>query len=304
MEQWTRRAVAGVLGALVSVAAPGAAVAQPPPSPNEAYWEDGNLLRYVGGISKDNQAVITNYGRLSFLIDDVSRIVPGTGCVNVSADNTKAICTMPEDTISWFSVSLGMGADQLQFDASFDTYVYIKGGTGNDTITIGSTAGSYIDVDGEAGDDVLERPTGTSFVRLDGGEGADVMCAAGYVTYEHHTQGVFVSIGGSAGSDGAPGEGDTVCSSVLGVTGTDYPDTLVAGSGKSNLTGDGGDDYLLGGPQRDSLFGDAGNDLMIGAGGDDWLYGSTGTDTLYAGAGIDQCDDDGVDALYDCETVT
>jgi hypothetical protein len=119
-----------LLGALVLVAAPGTAAAQPPPSPNEAYWEDSNELRYVGGISKNNQAVITNYGRLSFLIDDVSRIVPGTGCVNVSGDNTKAICTKPEDTVSWFSVSLGMGTDQLQFDASFNTYVYIKGGTG------------------------------------------------------------------------------------------------------------------------------------------------------------------------------
>jgi Ca2+-binding RTX toxin-like protein len=303
MGRWTRFAVAGSLGVLVAAVVPAAAGAQPPPSPNQAYWVDGDNLRYQGGISKTNQAVITNYGTLSYLIDDVTAIVPGAGCVNVRADNTKAICTKPEPGIATFAVNLGMGHDTLEYNASFDTYVFISGGTGNDAITIGSAAGHYVDVDGDSGDDTLQRPVGTAFLRLDGGEGDDTMCGAAWVTYEQHTQGVHVTVGGPAGGDGADNEADTVCAAVLGVTGTAYADILVAGSAKSALTGEGGDDLLVGGPQNDFLYDYLGNDTLVGNAGDDRLNGGAGSDALYAGTGTDECWYDGTDALHDCETL-
>ena len=301
MGSWTRVFVAASLGLLTAAVVPAAAGAAPPPSPNQAYWEDDSHLRYQGGIGKTNQAVINYWGHYSYLIDDVSAIVPGYGCVNVSGDNTKAICSKPEVGISWFAVNLSNGDDTLQFDAPFDTYVSISGGTGNDTITIGANAGPYIAVKGDSGDDTLQRPVGDDYLRLEGGEGDDVMCGAAWVTYESHQQGVYVTIGGAAGGDGAPNEDDTVCASVLGVTGTAYADVLVAGSAKSSLTGDGGDDILVGGPLRDQLYGYGDDDMLIGNAGNDMLYGGTGTDVVYAGAGTDECWPDGVDTLQECE---
>ncbi|GAA4712478.1 calcium-binding protein [Phytohabitans rumicis] len=304
MTQWTRLALAGSLGTLVGLVVPAAAGAQPEPTPNQAYWEDDSHLRYYGGIGKNNDVVITNYGSPSaYLIDDVSRIVPGYGCVNVSGDNTKAICTKPESGIAWFGVQLGGGTDQLDYNASFDTYAYIYGGTGNDTIEIGSGAGPYLDVDLGPGNDSLQRPVGTAYLRVDGGTGADTMCAGAWVFYDQHTEGVYVTIGGAAGGDGAPDEGDTVCASVWGVTGTAYADTLIAGSAKTSLTGGGGADLLIGGPLNDSLWGYGGNDLLYGLGGNDLLHGSEGTDSLYGGTGTDQCATDGADALHDCEEI-
>ncbi|GAA1900141.1 calcium-binding protein [Asanoa iriomotensis] len=308
--QWFRPAVAAVLGLHVVGVVPAGAAAMPPPTPNRAYWVDDSTLRYEGGIGKTNDVTFTDYNRVPgltrWMIDDVSAIVPGLGCVNVTGDNTRVICTEQEDSISWLTVSLGMGDDTLVFDAFFDTYTRIYGGTGDDTITVADGADPYVEVYGEDGADVITRSGGDAFLRIDGGPGPDQLCApGGYLTYANHPAGVVVSVGGGpAGDDGMPDEGDTVCAGFAGVTGSAYADGLVAGSGKINLTGNGGADVLVGGAGDDTLFGGGGDDLLYGLGGDDWLVGETGTDTLNGGAGPDdRCDADGVDTLTGCEDV-
>lgn len=299
----SRRVAAALSGLLLMIVAPVVAGAAPPPSPNQAYWSDDSHLVYSGGIGKTNQVVVSNYSSTAFVIDDVSQIVAGFGCQNFPGDNTKVMCAYQGDSISWFTINLGMGDDTLSFGANFNTYVYIHGGSGNDTITISSLAGSYLDVKGEQGDDTVQRSSGTSYLRLYGGEGADSLCGNdAYVFYDDHTAPVIVSIGGTAGGDGSSGEGDTVCATVRGITGTDFADTLVSGNARSTLSGGGGNDLLVGGSAEDQLFGDAGTDTLHGLAGNDRLWGGAGTDTLWAGSGSDQCSDP-ADNLNDCETV-
>ncbi|MDG4825703.1 hypothetical protein O7635_27980 [Asanoa sp. WMMD1127] len=303
-----RRVCAAALGALLAIVVPTAATAAPQPTPNQAYWLDDNVLRYEGGIGKTNAVTVTNYGRLpgvtQWLIDDSSPIVAGAGCATVTGDNTKVVCTEQDDTISWFGVYLGAGDDTIVFDAFFDTYTRIRGGPGDDTITIADDADPYVEAYGGDGDDVITRTAGDSFVRIDGGAGADDLCAVGgYVSYADHPAGVFVSVGGGpAGDDGMPGEGDTVCGGIAGLTGSAHDDGLVAGAGQVSLTGNAGADVLIGGPADDTLFGYGGDDLLFGYGGADWLVGDAGTDTLNGGAGAgDRCDFDGVDTVTGCE---
>jgi hypothetical protein len=82
----------------------------------------------------------------------------------------------------------------------------------------------------------------------------------------------------------------------------------------------GGNDYVLGTDRGDRLNGGAGNDFVEGSGGGDLLYGETGDDWLYGGDGndhivggtgydhiyggnaFDECQQDGVDYLQDCES--
>ena len=58
---------------------------------------------------------------------------------------------------------------------------------------------------------------------------------------------------------------------LMGVTGTDFDDTI---------TGDGTDNILDGGPGNDTIDGGNGNDLISAGGGDDSMTGGSGTDTV------------------------
>jgi len=298
---------AALLGLVLTAVVPATAAAAPLPSPAQAYWESDDELVYSGGWGKTNQVTITNYGSASFLIDDVTRIVPGAGCVSVVGDDTRAICTDTDPSLGWLAVYLNDGNDTLDYQASFNSYANLHGGSGDDTILIETGAGAYVAVTGDAGADTLMRTGGNAYVVVEGGTGADTMCGTDvYVTYKSHTQGVTASIGGAVYGDGAPGEGDTVCPSVRSITGTPYADTLsVAGStGPTSLSGGAGNDTLTGNAVRDSLWGGPGNDVLTGNGGDDHLVGEDGVDTLNGGAGTaDECRADGVDTLYFCEDV-
>lgn len=302
-------ALVGLVGLLAVGLAPAPAAAAPPPSPNQAYWSDDSHLHYVGGISKANNVVISDHptrlnGLRRFLIDDVGTIVPGLGCVNVAGDNTKVVCTEQEDSISWFTVSLGMLDDTLLYTANFDTYVDVSGGTGDDTLTFGADAGAYVDVTGDAGTDVITRAAGTSYLRIDGGTGADTMCATGaWISYENHPAGVFVTVGGPVGDDGTPGEGDTVCADSRNVIGTDFADGLVGGAAGVRFYGQGGGDVLVGTAGEDIVSGGTGTDTIYGYAADDWLAGGAGADKVYAGTGVDRCELDGGDTLSSCEDI-
>ena len=138
-------------------------------------------------------------------------------------------------------------------DAEGDTYANIEalvgsanadhlvGGHGDETIT------------GGAGDDVLEGGAGAD--ALDGGAGFDIASYAG----SH--EGVKVALDGSL-RDGGDAVGDQF-TSIEGLEGSQFGDTLI---------------------------GAAGGDVLRGLGGDDLLAGLGGADTIDGGAGFDKAD--------------
>ncbi|MBZ4421310.1 M91 family zinc metallopeptidase [Myxococcus sp. RHSTA-1-4] len=145
----------------------------------------------------------------------------------------------------------GDGNDRISVDADVTANLRIEGGDGNDTLVGGGGRNTLV---GGAGDDYLQGGAGSD--SLQGGEGRDVM---------------------------------------YGLGGTD---TMLGGAER---------DYMDGGGGNDSLFGGAGNDQVMGGRGNDSLYGGAGDDAVAAGAGRDRVHGgDGNDALYtqDTDTVT
>ncbi|WP_420410956.1 Ig-like domain-containing protein [Roseibium sp.] len=65
------------------------------------------------------------------------------------------------------------------------------------------------------------------------------------------------------------------------VNGSQFSDSIFAGTGNDNVNGNGGDDRLYGGQ---------GNDVINGGSGDDDLYGNTGDDNLAGGTGNNRID--------------
>jgi Ca2+-binding RTX toxin-like protein len=64
-------------------------------------------------------------------------------------------------------------------------------------------------------------------------------------------------------------------------------DTLVAGSGNTEISGEDGNDRIFGGAGNDTLCGDAGNDVIVGGSGNDTMFGEAGNDVLNGGLGDD-----------------
>jgi len=72
-----------------------------------------------------------------------------------------------------------------------------------------------------------------------------------------------------------------------------FGDTILGGSGKDRLYGEGGDDMLEGGTGDDRLYGGEGDDVLEGGAGRDLLTGGRGDDTFVfeAGGGSDRVED-------------
>ncbi|MEO6436428.1 MAG: hypothetical protein ABIP55_11815 [Tepidisphaeraceae bacterium] len=85
---------------------------------------------------------------------------------------------------------------------------------------------------------------------------------------------------------------------------SDFPATVLAGSGNDIISGSNGHDVLVGGTGHDYLMGAAGDDTLVGARGDDTLYGSDGADHLLGSAGNDTAQSEGNVDTIDCEIVT
>ena len=131
----------------------------------------------------------------------------------------------------------GDGADVINGDAGDDD---LRGGADQDTLL------------GGADDDTIDGGTGGDV--LGGGQGVDT------VSYADRLGPVSVTLDGNV-DDGQVGEGDNVTADIERVYGTDYPDTLISGSGSQSLFGLEGDDFLQGGEGTDTLDGGPGRDL-------------------------------------------
>ncbi|HET8754663.1 MAG TPA: calcium-binding protein [Solirubrobacteraceae bacterium] len=127
------------------------------------------------------------------------------------------------------SVDGGTGNDMLH---GGDTAGVLRGGRGDDVITGGPRAD---EIEGDAGDDQLTGDAGADWIK--GGNGDD-------------------RVWGEGGGDELWGENGT--------------DRLSGADGRDRMYGHGGDDRILGGPGHDRVSGGAGEDtLKCGAGTDD-----------------------------------
>ena len=127
------------------------------------------------------------------------------------------------------------------------------GGTGNDTISDGTTGGNHY-LRGDDGNDLIIGASG-GFDDINGNKGNDTID------------------GGAAGNDWlVGGQGD---------------DLITAHAGQNILYGNLGDDTLHAGSGGDLMRGGQGNDSIVGGAGNDWISGDRGNDTISGGGGAD-----------------
>ena len=160
----------------------------------------------------------------------------------------------------------------------------IDGGGGNDTLSGGGGQDRLL---GSAGTDTLSGGAGGDV--FSGGTGTDK------VTYMATVGDVTADFDGVK-DDGVADEGDSITTSVEGITGGSGDDTLTGSAGPDTLTGGPGDDELIGGDGSDRLLGAAGEDQQSGGAGDDYLDGGPAPDNLDGGAGANVC-------VFDAEDV-
>ena len=136
---------------------------------------------------------------------------------------------------------------------------------GNDTLT-GGTGNDFIH--GYDGDDYLDGGRGGD--TLMGGTGQNLLVGdfgVNVASYADATRGVTVSLDVSGPQD--TGVSRDTLSSIRGLIGSDFADTLTGSVSGSTLHGGGGDDRLTGSGSFDVLMGGAGADVMDGGLGDD-----------------------------------
>jgi Ca2+-binding RTX toxin-like protein len=151
------------------------------------------------------------------------------------------------------------GVAQDTVGAGFDTLIGIENLTGSRyaDVLIGDGAANILR--GLEGDDILEGGGGDDL--LDGGPGHDLASYAGAPAA------VFVRLGTSSATGPV---GRDYFTSIEGLLGSAFADTLIGDAGANSLRGGAGDDRL---------FGEAGDDLLRGGPGDDVLDGGPGIDT-------------------------
>jgi len=217
----------------------------------------------------------------------------------------------------------GNASDNVLTGYYYNSYNYLDGGAGNDTLyggyyndyLYGGTGNDYLYggygndyLNGESGNDYLDGGYGND--TLYGGTGYDTM-VGGYGNDVYYVDSYYDQVIEYAGQGI-----DTVHSSVYSYTlptnvenlTLEYGATYGYGNASDNvLTGyyynsynylDGGagndtlyggyyNDYLYGGTGNDYLYGGYGNDYLNGESGNDYLSGGSGNDTLVGGYGND-----------------
>lgn len=144
----------------------------------------------------------------------------------------------------------------------------VTGTSGGDTLA--GAAGEDL-LYGGAGDDVFLGSAGAD--ALFGGTGLDV------VSYAQSAGSVTVNLASPSANRGVEALSDSF-SSVEGVIGSAFGDSLVGDTGANLLRGEAGADTLRGGAGNDTLYGGVGNDLFIAGSGADLYFGGSGTDRV------------------------
>lgn len=206
---------------------------------------------------------------------DLGAGAAAAGCVQSSNANQ---VNCPSTSIAFIHVNAGTGDDRVTIltTAAVST---LNGGDGDDLL-IGSDTDNVIN--GDAGNDTLTGREGSD--DLHGGADTDL---ADY-DYADDACSLNVTVGDGNANDGfvdsdcndangVVGEGDEVFDDVENVDGGAGIDTL---TGTDNLTVG---NKLQGGPGDDTLNGGAGPDTLDGQAGADALNGGLGTDTVSYG---------------------
>ena len=196
----------------------------------------------------------------------------------------------PDDFLTFTSNSVAINFDGLSYSYGAGWTIQISfeetGGAGTDTLNGG---GGHDVLQGLAANDILNGYGGNDI--LVGGSGADRLNGGGgfdTASYQGSNAGIVVNLGNGTGRFGHA-NGDTM-TSIEGVLGSNFADTLLGSSGANTLNGGGGNDVVRGYAGNDRLFGGAGNDQLDGGFNADTLRGGTGNDTLMGGAGGDFID--------------
>ena len=202
----------------------------------------------------------------------------GRGTDDIDGGSGNDLIHGREDTDNLYG---GDGNDEVLGGDGVDN---VNGGAGNDTV-VGGAGHDFIF--GDEGDDTLLGVSGgpDEFV---GGEGIDT------VTYAGSSENLVVALDGLA-NDGAPGEGDSVPSSIERVVGGDRGDFLFGSSAGQTLEGGPGDDTVVGNDGNDVIDGGPGVNNLVGdrqgtnpGSGDDTILARDGTtDLISCGGGID-----------------
>lgn len=224
------------------------------------------------------------------------------------------------------------GASEIEISVSFPAgspTLRVVGGSQGENVVVGS-GGVNLNA-AEAVGDVDVTITGAAAIVVEGGDGDDVLSAAGGSGTGSATTGVSLR-GGAGGDTLLAGVGPNTLNGGDGIDRVDYsaaaqllPADLSSGSvehaggavdsitGIENLTGSPGDDTIVGDGTDNNLRGGAGNDTIDGAGGSDVLAGGEGDDTVEfrtasAGVTVDlaagTATGAGNDVLADFENVT
>ncbi|MDH6098085.1 esterase-like activity of phytase family protein, partial [Anabaenopsis sp. FSS-46] len=247
-----------------------------PPTGNATFAPDGteqdalaeylfrNFLTTPFGQADTSRDLDTRLQNLAFRTDTV--IDPVSELVSVINGSPSADDLILTSTQSGITVFTGDGDDQVDGSQSVSSAIY--GGTGNDTILVGSD--SY--ASGGDGDDTLmigaQGPARGSV--LDGGRGQDTLMVV-------EADGGNILLGGADHDtlQVAEGRGQMLF-------GGSAPDVLRSSpDGHNRLYGGSGDDQLFS-TVGDRLFGGDGNDsLYAGQGGNNFLWGGQGADNFW-----------------------
>ena len=152
----------------------------------------------------------------------------------------------------------------------------VKGGSGDDTITVTGDVGDDVHIHGGSGDDtiaVIGDVEDDVYIHASGdGDGNDTITVSGDVGDDVHIE-------GGAGDDTITVSGDV-----------DGDVTITGGSGDDIITMSGTYDEatIEGGSGADELYGGVGDDTLEGGAGDDILSGGAGDDVIDGGAGNDE----------------
>jgi Ca2+-binding RTX toxin-like protein len=235
----------------------------------------------VSGISFDGGSGTDSLGAdFSHFDGATTFVVSGDGSISSNRGQFTSLET--------FSLQGGSGADYFVTGSNNDT---LLGGTGADHLDGGAGddwlySDQYIsDDDGAA--DVLIGGAGNDNIAagyadtVDGGIGTDVLYynassgSAGIVAdFSQLTNGGTVTVAGAT---------LTGIEQIAQITGTNYNDTIIAGSpapAGETVWALGGDDHVTGSSGADTIYGGDGDDTITGGAGADMLYGQAGTNTF------------------------
>jgi Ca2+-binding RTX toxin-like protein len=168
---------------------------------------------------------------------------------------------------------------------SAGTYVdaWLTGNGGNDSIT-GGAGNDFLF--GSSGDDTISGGAGNDF--LAPGAGVDTLGGGpGFDKAAYWDSSGPIAADLSAGT--ATGDGADTFTSIEGIHGGDFGDSLSGSSADEEFFGNGGNDTVHAGGGADFLNGGDGSDALYGEAGSDYLDGGAGVDLLDGGADWDFC---------------